>query len=334
MMPAMASRPTSRDWLLFGLISFFWGSSYLFIKIGIETLAPLTLIANRLFFGSLVLGAALLVSRQSIPRDRATYGKLVVMALVNIVIPFSLITWGERYIDSSLAAILQATTPLFTIVIASLALSEEAITLNRLVGLIVGFFGVVVLFSHGLSGGSTSSLPGEIALILSSVSYAVGAVFVRVNMRGFHPTVPAFFQVGIAFLITTVLAVALESPVRLPDTPRALFAVIWLGVFGSSLAYLIYFRLVHVLGATRMSLITYVMPIVGIVLGVLVLDETLDLRTIVGTAIILGGVGLVNSKRGNRRLFGRAPATPPEPAAPATPPEPAAPAAARDASPT
>ena len=95
--------------------------------------------------------------------------------------------------------------------------------------------------------------------------------------------------------------------------------MIWLGVFGSSLAYLIYFRLVHVLGATRMSLITYVMPIVGIVLGVLVLDETLDLRTIVGTAIILGGVGLVNGKRGNRRLFGRAPATPPEPAAPATP---------------
>ena len=221
-MPAMASRPTSRDWLLFGLISFFWGSSYLFIKIGIETLAPLTLIANRLFFGSLVLGGALLVSRQAIPRDRATYGKLVVMALVNIVIPFSLITWGERYIDSSLAAILQATTPLFTIVIASLALAEEAITLNRLVGLIVGFCGVVVLFSHGLSGGSTSSLPGEIALVLSSVSYACGAVFVRVNMRGFHPTVPAFFQVSIALLITTLLAVALESPVRLPDTPGPL----------------------------------------------------------------------------------------------------------------
>jgi drug/metabolite transporter (DMT)-like permease len=312
----MTSHPTSRDWLLFGLISFFWGSSYLFIKIGIETLSPLTLIAGRLFFGSLVLGLALRLARVPLPRDRATYGKLAVMAVFNIVLPFSLITWGERYIDSSLAAILQATTPLFTIVIGSLALAEEAITLNRLVGLIVGFGGVVVLFSHGLSGGSTSSLPGEIALILSSISYAAGNVFVRVRMRGFHPTVPAFFQVTFALLITTVLALVLESPIHLPDTPRALFAIVWLGVFGSSLAYLIYFRLVHVLGATRMSLITYVMPVVGIVMGVLVLSESIDLRTVLGTAIILAGVGLVSSRRGARRLFGRAVAKAPAEAPP------------------
>jgi drug/metabolite transporter (DMT)-like permease len=309
MMPPMAARPSTLDWFLFGLISFFWGSSYLFIKIGVETMPPLTLIAGRLFFGSLVLGAALLIVRSPLPRERSTYAKLVFMALINIVIPFTLITWGEQYIDSSLAAILQATTPLFTIVIASLALSEEAITLNRLVGLILGFGGVVVLFSHGLSGSGTNSLQGEIALVLSSLSYAIGGVFVRVNMRGLHPTVPAFFQVTIALLITAGLALLIESPVQLPDTATELFAILWLGVFGSSLAYLIYFRLVHVMGPTRISLITYVMPIVGIVLGLLVLNETIDLRTIVGTAIILAGVGLVNSRRGARRLFGRTPTT-------------------------
>ena len=135
-------------------------------------------------------------------------------------------------------------------------------------------------------------------------------------MRGLHPTVPAFFQVSIALVITAALALIVESPVQLPDTPTELFAVLWLGVFGSSLAYLIYFRLVHVMGPTRISLITYVMPIVGIVLGVLVLDESIDLRTIVGTAIILGGVGLVNSRRGARRLFGRAA---PEPGVEASP---------------
>ena len=218
------------------------------------------------------------------------------MAVFNIVIPFSLITWGEQYIDSSLAAILQATTPLFTIVIASAALTEEAITVNRLVGLIIGFGGVVVLFSHGLSGGRGDSLLGELALVLSSLSYAVGNVFVRVKMRGFHPTVPAFFQVSIAFLLIAVLALLFESPVQLPGSARTWFAVVWLGVFGSSLAYLIYFRLVHVLGATRLSLITFLMPIVGIVGGVLVLNETIDIRTIVGATIILAGVGLVNSR--------------------------------------
>jgi drug/metabolite transporter (DMT)-like permease len=301
----MNARPTTRDWLLFGLISLFWGSSYLFIKIGVETLSPFTLIAGRLFFGALVLGAALILTRTPLPRDRVTYAKLVFMAVCNIVIPFSLITWGEQYIDSSLAAILQATTPLFTIVIASLSLSEEAITVNRLVGLIIGFGGVVVLFSHGLSGRRGDSLQGEIALVLSSLSYAVGNVFVRVRMRGFHPTVPAFFQVSIAFVMISILVFLFESPVRLPDTDRAWFAVIWLGVFGSSLAYLIYFRLVHVLGATRMSLITYVMPIVGIVLGLLVLNETIDIRTIIGAAIILAGVGLVNSHRASRTLYSR-----------------------------
>lgn len=305
MMPEMSTRPTTRDWLLFGLISVFWGSSYLFIKIGVETLQPFTLIAGRLFFGSLVLGAALLVIRAPLPRDRGTYAKLLFMAVVNIVVPFSLITWGEQYIDSSLAAILQATTPLFTIVIASLALTEEAITVNRLIGLIIGFGGVVVLFSHGLTGGRGDSLLGELALVLSSLSYAIGSVFVRVRMRGFHPTVPAFFQVSIAFLIILVLTLVFESPVHLPDTARAWFAVIWLGVFGSSLAYLIYFRLVHVLGATRISLITYVMPIVGIVAGVLVLNETIDIRTVLGAAIILAGVGLVNSHGASRTLYRR-----------------------------
>ncbi len=310
----MTARPTTRDWLLFGLISLFWGSSYLFIKIGVQTLQPFTLIALRLFFGFLVLAVALRLARAPLPRDRATYGKLLVMAIFNIVIPFSLITWGEQYIDSSLATILQATTPLVTIVIAALVLADEAITVNRLVGLIIGFGGVIVLISHGLTGGRGDSTLGELAVLGASVSYAAGNVFVRAKMRGHHPTVPAFFQVGIALLIVTVLMVVFESPVQLPTTAEAWFAVVWLGVFGSSLAYLIYFRLIHTMGPTRLSMITYVMPIVGIVLGFIVLGEALDLQTLVGTAIILGGVGLVNSSRGSRRIFGRGPVTtPPEP---------------------
>jgi drug/metabolite transporter (DMT)-like permease len=304
----MTSRPTTRDWLLFGCISLFWGSSYLFIKLGIETLSPFTLIACRLFFGAAVLAVALRLARVTLPRDRATYGKLVVMALFNIVIPFSLITWGERYIDSSVAAILQATTPRFTIIIASLALSEEAMTLNRLVGLVIGFGGVVILLGRALGGGGGDQIVGEVAIAISSLSYAAGNVFVRLRMRGLHPTIPAFFQVGIAFVIVAVLAVAFESPVHLPADAQALVAVVWLGVFGSALAYLIYFRLVHVLGPTRLSLTTYVMPIVAIALGIAVRGERLDIREIIGTGVILGGVGLVNSGFGKRRLFGRAPA--------------------------
>jgi drug/metabolite transporter (DMT)-like permease len=304
----MTSRPTTRDWLLFGCISVFWGSSYLFIKLGIETLSPFTLIACRLFFGAVILAVALRLARVTLPRERSTYGKLVIMALFNIVIPFSLITWGERYIDSAVAAILQATTPLFTIIFASLALSEEALTLNRLVGLIIGFGGVVILLGRALGGGGGDQIVGEVAIALSSLSYAAGNVFVRLRMRGLHPTVPAFFQVGIAFVIVAALAVVFESPVHLPADFQALFSVVWLGVFGSALAYLIYFRLVHVLGPTRLSLTTYVMPIVAIALGLAVRGERLDIRELVGAGVILGGVGLVNSGFGKRRLFGRTPA--------------------------
>jgi drug/metabolite transporter (DMT)-like permease len=307
----MTTRPTSLDWFLFGLISLFWGSSYLFIKIGIETLSPFTLIACRLFVGGAVLGVAIRLARVALPRDRSTYGKLLVMATFNVVIPFSLITWGERYIDSSVAAILQATTPLFTIVIASLALSEEAITLNRLVGLVIGFGGVVILLGRGLGGGGGDQVIGEVAVALSSLSYALGNVFVRLRMRGLHPTVPAFFQVGIAFVITTALALAFEWPIHLPSNFEALFSVVWLGLFGSAFAYLIYFRLVHVIGPTRMSMITYVRPIVAIALGVVVRSEVIDAQTAVGTAVILGGVGLVNSRLGRRRMFGRAAQVPP-----------------------
>lgn len=254
----MRARPSPTDWFLFGLISVFWGTSYLFIKIGLETLAP-----------------------------------------------FSLITWGEKSIDSSLAAILQATTPLFTLIVAALAIDEEAITLNRLVGLIIGFGGVVILFSGGLGEGGNAHLMGMIAIVLSSISYACGAVFVRLRMKGQPPTVPAFFQVGIASLIVSVLAILFDSPIALPRDGRSLFAVVWLGVFGSSLAYLIFFRLVHTLGPTRISLIAYVMPIVAIVAGMLVLDEVLELQMIIGTAVILAGVGLANSRLGARRIFGR-----------------------------
>ena len=301
----MVARPSSLDWFLFGLISVFWGSSYLFIKIGVETLQPFTLIAGRLFFGSLVLGAALLVVRAPLPRDRGTYAKLLFMAVVNIVVPFS-----AHHLGRAVHRLVAGRDP---------PGHDTAVHhRHRLAGPDRGgdHRQPPDRADHRLRRGRRPVQPrpdrrpgrlllGELALVLSSLSYAVGSVFVRVRMRGFHPTVPAFFQVSIAFLIILVLTLVFESPVHLPDTARAWFAVVWLGVFGSSLAYLIYFRLVHVLGATRISLITYVMPIVGIIAGVLVLNETIDIRTVVGAAIILAGVGLVNSHRASRTLYRR-----------------------------
>ncbi len=280
-------RPSTVNWVLFGLLGLFWGSSYLFIKIGVDAgLPPFTLIAGRLGIGAAMLGAILFFSREPLPRDPLVYRRLAIMGLINIALPFTLITWGEQSIDSSLAAIINATVPLFTIVLASLVFVDESITVSRLIGLALGFIGVIVLVSRSLFGGGTEgTLLGELALIGSSISYASGAVYARRSIHGLRPMIPAFFQVFFAFCYTFTLSLVLDHPWTLTPSPDALFAVAWLGVFGSSLAYLCFFRLLRDWGATRTSTVAYLLPVVGIVLGALVLGESLDGRIALGTAL-------------------------------------------------
>ncbi len=295
------------DWILFFALGFFWGSSYLFIKIGIETVPPFTLISGRLLIGALLLGAVLLIAREPLPREPRVYGHLVVMAVVNIAIPFTLITWGEQYIDSALASILNSTVPLFTIILAALVFHDEAVTVNRLIGLVVGFLGVVILVSRGLSGTlGEGSILGELAMIGSSIAYAIGNVYARRNARGLRPMIPAFFQVFFAVCITGTLALLLEQPWTVDPASEAVFSIVWLGFFGSGLAYLVFFRLLRDWGSTRTSMVAYLLPVVGIVLGVIVLGEVIDARIVIGTVLVIGGVALVNSRHGSRRLFGRA----------------------------
>ena len=311
-MTSLTTSSTRTDWILFALLGFMWGSSYLFIKIGVdEGLPPLTLVMLRLLFGLILLVGVVLFAREPLPRDPRTIGHLVVMAILNIVAPFWLITFGEQTVNSSLASILNATVPLFTIILAALFLHDEPITVNRLVGLAVGFGGVVLLTSRSAGAVDTGIGTGEIALVLSAISYGAGNVYARRNVRGLRPMTTAFCQVGLAFLITTVLAFTLEDPLGTSITPTALFAVVWLGLLGSGMAYLLFFRMLGRWGSTRSSLVAYLLPIWGIVLGVIVLSETVDVRVLLGTALVIGGVALVNARFGGRRLFGRAAPTQP-----------------------
>jgi drug/metabolite transporter (DMT)-like permease len=308
------THPATRiEWILFVALGFMWGSSYLFIKLAVDSFGTFTLIALRLLIGAAFLWVVLRASRTPLPRERRIYGHLVVMALVNIALPFTLITWAEQSVDSALAAILNSSVPLFVIVIAPLFLPEEPIRVNGVVGLAVGFIGVVLLVSPGLVGAG-GDLWGSLALLGSSLTYAIGNVYNRRNVRGLPPLIPAVFQVTFALIIVGVLALVLERPweTATPDL-EAWFSVVWLGIFGSGLAYLVYFRLLGRWGATRTALVAYLLPIFGIVLGYLVLNERLDVTLILGTVFIIAGVGLVNSPWGRRRIFGRA-ASPVEPA--------------------
>jgi drug/metabolite transporter (DMT)-like permease len=302
----MSARSNRIDWLVFFALGFMWGSSYLFIKLAVDDFGTFTLVALRLIVGALLLWSVVRIAHQPLPRERRIYGHLLVMAVINITIPFLLITWAEQSVESSLAAILTSPVPLFAIVLSSIFLADEPMRVNGVVGLIVGFIGVVIITSRGLTG-EGSSVIGELALLGAAFSYACGAVYSRRNVRGLPPMIPAVFQVTFAAIITGVVALLFEHPWTAQPDAEAIFSILWLGILGSGLAYLFVFRLFAAWGATRTTLVSYLIPVVGIVLGYLVLQEPVDATIIVGTALVIAGIGLVNSRFGQRRLFGRTP---------------------------
>lgn len=302
----MTTRGSRLDWLIFLALGFFWGSSYLFIKIGVDNgLQPFTLIMFRLLIGLLLLAAVVGIAREPLPRDPRMYGHLLVMGVINIAIPFSLITYAEQTVDSSLAAVINGAVPLFVIVIAALFLKGETVTINRVAGLVVGFIGVAVLVGLDVTDLGSANTLGELALIGATISYAIGNVYNKAHVHGLRPMIPALFQVFFGLLVTGALAFLFEHPLAVVPAPEAILAVVWLGLLGSGLAYLSYFRILQHWGATRTSMVAYLLPVVGIALGAVVLNENVTLSTLIGTILVIGGIALVNSRFGTRPLFSR-----------------------------
>jgi drug/metabolite transporter (DMT)-like permease len=219
-----------------------------------------------------------------------------VLGLFSVALPFMLITWAETHVDSSLAAVLTGAVPLFVIPIAALLLPAEKITANAIVGILIGLVGVAVVVGFNPATLTGTELVPQLALIGAAASYALGGVYARRNVRGLRPMIPALFQVSFALVLTAIPALLVERPWEGTLTLEAFLAVLWLGLIGSGAAYLIFFRLLQNWGATRTSLVAYLLPIWGIVLGALVLSETIDSRLLLGTLLVIGGIALVNMR--------------------------------------
>ena len=292
------TNPASRlDWLLFIVLGFLWGSSYLFIKIGVEAgLPPFTLVALRLLLGFGLLAGVVALSRVVLPREPRIYGHLFVMALVNIVVPFSLITWAEQRVDSTIASTLNGAVPILVIPIAALVLRDEPLRAGRVVGVILGFIGVAVVVGFDPSTAARTDLAGALALIGSTTAYAVGAVYARRNVHGLRPMIPALFQVGFALAVAAALALVVDRPWERTVEPQAILAILWLGFLGSGVAYLLFFNLLARRGAAGTSAVAYLLPVFGVVLGALVLHEPVDSGLLIGLALIIGGIALVNTR--------------------------------------
>ena len=221
---------TRLNWILFVLLGFFWGSSYLFIKIGVDAgLQPFTLVAARLFFGMLLLGTVVAVAREPLPTEPRMYGHLLVMGLFSVALPFALITWAEQSVDSSLAAVLTGAVPLFVIPFAAVLLPTEKITANAVLGILIGLVGVAVVVGFNPATLAGTELVAQLALIGAAASYALGGVYARRNVQGLRPMIPAFFQVTFALVMTAIPALLFERPWEGELTIDAIVAVIWLG---------------------------------------------------------------------------------------------------------
>jgi drug/metabolite transporter (DMT)-like permease len=285
---------------LLGVLALMWGSSYLFIKIGVETLPPLSLVGLRLLVGLAVLLAVVAVTRTPLPRDLHTLGPLAILGAVNIAVPFWLIGWAEQHISSGLAGILQSTSPFFTLVLAATFIHDEHITRGRVAGIAIGFLGIFVLSAHDLADLGTAAgaqrLLAQLAVVLSSLAYAAGNTYARRALREARPLVLATGQVGWALAMVVALAFLVDGGITLPAVPEAAFAVGWLGTIGTGFAYVVFFGLLTGWGPTRASLVAYLLPVVAVVLGVVVLGETVDAAFLAGAALIVAGIWVVNRR--------------------------------------
>ena len=297
---------TKQAWVAFWVLAFIWGSSYFFIRIGVGQLPPFQLVFIRTAIAAIGLNIVIYARGKRLPTDRRGMGDLLFLGIVNTVFPFAFITWGETHIESSLASVLQGSVVLFTLIVAHFTLADERITLRKLIGLVVGFMGLVVLANR--SGEETVGgeapiwhLLGQAAILGSSLCYAFGGVYSRKVMQNrLDPMVVAAGAMTVAAVITGGIAYGVPSlaggaPIGFRELePNVLGAILALGFFHTFAAYLIYYSILAALGVSRTSMIAYVLPVVGLLLGTLFLAEPLDSSLLLGALLIIGSIAVVN----------------------------------------
>ena len=284
-----------KHWFKFIALGLIWGSSFFWIKIGLQEVGYFTVVFFRIFFAAVGLAIFFLITRKRLPIKY--WWIFLFLGFFNVVLPFILVTWSEKHISSGMASILNSTQPLATMVIAAIFIKEERITKQRIVGLALGIAGVLILMSNRLESGSGNQVVGIVTMVLAVLCYGSCAVFARINNAGVRPEDTALGQMafGLIFIIPAMLT--FESPFVLPVRPISYIAFAWLGLLGSFFAGINWYRLINEIGPSRASMTMYIAPFVGVVLGALVLKEHVDWRLIAGGLMIVAAIVIVNSRK-------------------------------------
>ena len=286
----------TRELVLLFVLAIIWSSSFMFIKIAVSTLTPLTLTFARIALGAIVLAAYSFYRGDKLPRDRETWLAACVVGLLGNVLPFTLIHWGEQYVDSSLTAILMGVMPVAVALMAHFATESDPLTGRRAIGIAVGFTGLMILVGLEALGGLGTAIVAQIAIMCAALSYSVTTILVRrvTHLTG-RPMAVATVICGAAIMLP--VALIFEEPLSLTPDWQSVGSLVMLGVFSTGIATLMYFRLINSLGATTFAQINYLIPMMGVGWGALILHEQVGIREAAALAMILVGVALVNQRK-------------------------------------
>jgi len=278
-------------WLILCCI---WGSTWLFIKIGLKDLPPLTFAGIRFVIASAILIAIVAVRRLPFSDLITNWRLLALTGVLSFSFNYGFIFWGEQYISSGLAALLQATIPAFGLVFAHFYLPGERITPRKVTGVVLGILGVGVVFSNQLTVGGEKSLAGCVAIVLSSIIVAYSNVLVKARGKHIDPVIMAAGQMLFGLVPLLVIGISLEgNPVYYRWTMRAVVSLFYLAIVGSVIAFVLYYWLVRKIDVTKSMLIALVTPVVAVIVGIIVLGERINWRTLLGGAMIISGIGFL-----------------------------------------
>jgi drug/metabolite transporter (DMT)-like permease len=271
-----------------------WGSTWLFIKLGLSDLPPFTFAGIRFVIACTILFSLIRIRGIQLPKARGDWILLAITGILAFGLNYGLLFWGEQYISSGLAALLQATIPAFGLVFAHFHLPAERLSWTKIGGVILGVCGVGVVFSNQLAVAGRQALAGCVALILSSIFVAYSNVLVKTYGKNLNPAILAAGQMFFGLLLLLAVGIPLEgNPLHFHWTPMAVIALFYLAVVGSVIAFLLYYWLVLNMDVTKSMLIALVTPVVAVILGMIVLDEQIGWRTLIGGAMIITGIGFI-----------------------------------------
>ncbi len=287
-------------WLLLCCI---WGSTWLFIKLGLEDLPPFTFAGIRFVIAVAILATIVAIRRLSLPKTARDWLLLVISGVLAFCVNYGLLFWGEQYISSGLAAVLQSTIPAFGLVIAHFYLPGEQMTPVKILGVVLGVIGVAVIFSNQLDVAGPKALAGCAALIVSSSGAAYSNVLVKTYGKHLDPAILAGGQMFFGLIPLLLIGIPWEgSPLNFHWTPMAVLALFYLAIVGSVVAFLLYYWLVQNMDVTKTMLIALVTPVVAVTLGMLVLNEELHWRTLLGGLMIISGIAIIVTRQAPKVL--------------------------------